>query len=64
MFLKQICVAANGKQHTYWTLVKSIRTARVPRHQVVAYLGELRSAERTGWACAPPAPKRDRRCLP
>jgi len=50
MFLKRIRVAANGKRHTYWTLVKSIRTARGPRHQVVAYLGELRSAERAGWA--------------
>jgi hypothetical protein len=50
MFLKRICVAVNGKRHTYWTLVKSIRTARGPRHQVVAYLGELRSAERAGWA--------------
>ena len=50
MFLKRICVAVNGKRHTYWTLVKSIRTARGPRHQVVAYLGELRPAERAGWA--------------
>jgi len=50
MFLKRIRVAVNGKRHTYWTLVKSIRTARGPRHQVVAYLGELRSAERAGWA--------------
>lgn len=50
MFLKRIRVAVNGKRHTYWTLVKSIRTARGPRHRVVAYLGELRPAERAGWA--------------
>ena len=37
MFLKRIRVTANGKWHTYWTLVKSIRTARGPRHHVVAY---------------------------
>ncbi len=50
MFLKRIRVTANGKRHTYWALVKSIRTARGPRHQVVAYLGELRPAEQAGWA--------------
>ena len=32
MFLKRIRVAVNGKRHTYWTLVKSIRAARGPRH--------------------------------
>ena len=50
MFLKRIRVAASGKRHTYWALVKSIRTARGPRHQVVAYLGELQSSEKAGWA--------------
>ncbi len=49
MFLKRIRVAASGKRRTYWTLVKSIRTARGPRHQVVAYLGELQSSEKAGW---------------
>ncbi len=50
MFLTRICVAVNGRRQTYWTLAKSIRTSRGPRHQVVAYLGELRSAGRAGWA--------------
>lgn len=50
MFPKRIRVPVNGKRHTYWTLVKSVRTARGPGHQVVAYLGELQSAERAGWA--------------
>jgi transposase len=31
-------------------LVKSVRTARGPRHQVVSYLGELQPAEKAGWA--------------
>ena len=51
MFLKRIRVTASGKRHTYWALVKSIRTARGPRHQVVAYLGELHPSEKAGWAC-------------
>ena len=50
MFLKRIRVARKGKRRTYWALVKSVRTARGPRHQVVAYLGELQASERAGWA--------------
>ena len=51
MFLKRIRAASKeGKQQTYWALVKSIRTARGPRHQVVAYLGELQAGEKAEWA--------------
>lgn len=50
MFLKRVAVRKSGKRHIYWALVKSIRTARGPRHEVVAYLGELRPSERSGWA--------------
>lgn len=50
MFLKRISIRKNGKRHTYWALVKSVRTARGPRHQVVSYLGELAPGEKAGWA--------------
>ncbi len=50
MFLKRIGIRKNGKRHTYWALVKSIRTVRGPRHQIVAYLGELRPSQRAEWA--------------
>ena len=50
MFLKRLERRKNGKNHTYWALVESIRTARGSRHRVVAYLGELKKSERTGWA--------------
>ena len=50
MFLKRISVRKNGKRHTYWALVKSVRTPRGPRHQVVSYLGELEPGERAAWA--------------
>ena len=50
MFLKRIRVPKNGKRHTYWALVKSVRTARGPRHQVVAYLGELHPSQQADWA--------------
>ena len=50
MFLKRLERRKNGKNHTYWALVESIRTARGSRHRVVAYLGELKKSERNGWA--------------
>ena len=49
MFLKRI-KAKEGKTRTYWALVKSVRTAREPRHQVVSYLGELQAGEKSEWA--------------
>lgn len=50
MFLKRLERRKNGKGHTYWALVESIRTGRGSRHRVVAYLGELRKSQRNGWA--------------
>jgi transposase len=50
LFLKKIRVPKKGRRHTYWALVKSVRTDRGPRHEVVSYLGELRPSERKGWA--------------
>ena len=51
MFLKRINTKTKeGKKRTYWALVKSVRTARGPRHQVVSYLGELQAGEKGEWA--------------
>lgn len=50
MFLKRLERGRRGKRHTYWALVESIRTARGSRHRVVAYLGELKPSEQSGWA--------------
>jgi transposase len=50
MFLKRLERRKNGKGHTYWALVESVRTARGSRHRVVAYLGNLKLKERNGWA--------------
>ena len=50
MFLRRCHRRKNGKQHTYWALVESIRTAQGSRQRVVAYLGELRKSEQSGWA--------------
>ena len=50
MFLRRCKRKKNGKQHIYWALVESYRTARGSRKRVVAYLGELKSNEQNGWA--------------
>lgn len=48
MYLRRCYRAKDGKRHAYWALVKSVRTARGPRQQVVAYLGDLDEAGRMG----------------
>ena len=50
MFLKRLERRKSGKGHTSWALVESYRTAGGSRHRVVAYLGELKQSERSGWA--------------
>ena len=50
MFLRRCERRKNGKRHTYWALVESYRTARGSRQRMVAYLGELKPSERSGWA--------------
>lgn len=49
MFLRRYERKKNGKRHTYWALVESIRTGQGSRQRTVAYLGELKKHERNGW---------------
>ena len=50
MFLKRCVRKKCGKEHVYWQLVESVRTARGSRHRTVGYLGELCASEQKGWA--------------
>src|SRR5687767_12232831 len=61
MFLRRCERAKNGKKHTYWALVESIRTAKGSRQRVVAYLGELKAGEKSGWAQLGPLLRAGRR---
>lgn len=45
MFLKRQRRHVRGETYEYWTLVKTVRTARGPRHQLVARLGKLDSEQ-------------------
>ena len=49
MFLRKMRRRKDGKVHTYWALVESVRTARGPRQRVVAHLGELSPGRRAGF---------------
>lgn len=39
----------DGKDHTYWSLVETIRTANGPRQRRLCYLGELNSSAEARW---------------
>src|SRR6266851_3310578 len=41
MYLRHTTITKNGKSHTYWRLVRSVRTGNRVRQQTVAQLGEL-----------------------
>ena len=52
MFLRRNRRTLNGECYEYWTLVKTVRTAKGPRQEVVATLGKepgLESRTRRGW---------------
>ena len=52
MFLRRHRKVSDGEAYDYWALVKTVRTARGPRHQIVAHLGKLDAQEvctRRGW---------------
>lgn len=41
MYLRHTTIRKNGKAHTYWRLVRSVRKGAKVRQETVAYLGEL-----------------------
>jgi transposase len=49
MFLRAYRRNKDGKPHTYYALVESVRTEAGPRQHVVAYLGELNSDQERRW---------------
>src|SRR3984885_8063060 len=49
MFLRSHGRNKDGKDHTYWSLVETVRTPDGPRQKTLCYLGELNSSARTRW---------------
>jgi transposase len=49
MFLRPHQRNKDGKDHTYWSLVETVRTASGPRQRPLCYLGELNGSAQARW---------------
>jgi transposase len=49
MFLRANLRNKDGKDHTYWSLVETVRTPDGPRQKTLCYLGELNSSAQARW---------------
>jgi transposase len=49
MFLRPNRRGKDGKQHSYWSLVESVRTPDGPRQRTLCHLGELNGSDQARW---------------
>ena len=49
MFLRSHTRSKDGKDHSYWSLVETVRTPSGPRQRTLCYLGELNSGTQARW---------------
>jgi transposase len=49
MFLRPNHRSKDGKDHNYWSLVETVRTAGGPRQKTLCHLGELNSSTHARW---------------
>jgi transposase len=49
MFLRPNRRGKDGKDHTYWSLVETVRTPDGPRQRTLCYLGELNGSAQARW---------------
>jgi transposase len=49
MFLRPNRRSKDGKEHTYWSLVESVRTPDGPRQRTLCHLGELNGSDQARW---------------
>ena len=49
MFLRPHQRSKDGKDHTYWSLVETVRTIDGPRQRTLCYLGELNGSAQARW---------------
>ena len=49
MFLRAHRRDKDGKDHSYWSLVETVRTPDGPRQRMLCYLGELNSSAQARW---------------
>ena len=49
MYLRELRPKKDGKEHSYWSLVETVRTPEGPRQRTLCYLGELNTSARARW---------------
>ncbi len=49
MYLRPHQRSKDGKDHSYWSLVETVRTADGPRQRTLCYLGELNTSAQARW---------------
>lgn len=49
MFLGELRPKKDGKEHSYWSLVETVRTPEGPRQRTLCYLGELNTSAQARW---------------
>ena len=49
MYLRPNLRHKDGKDHTYWSLVETVRTPDGPRQRTLCYLGELNASAQARW---------------
>src|SRR4051812_47152539 len=49
MFLRPHSRIKDGKRHSYWSLVETVRTPDGPRQRTLCYLGELNDSAQVRW---------------
>ena len=49
MFLRPNRRTKDGKSHSYWSLVETVRTPQGPRQRTLCYLGELNDSTQARW---------------
>jgi len=49
MFLRSHQRSKDGKEHSYWSLVETVRTPDGPRQRTLCYLGELNTSAQARW---------------
>ena len=49
MFLRELRPKKDGKEHSYWSLVETVRTPDGPRQRTLCYLGELNASAQARW---------------
>ena len=49
VFLRELRPKKDGKEHSYWSLVETVRTPEGPRQRTLCYLGELNTSAQARW---------------